>query len=85
MNVDNTTDFINSLEIGTPSGKEDGFTRNKDGEITGESVFIYATTKSGKKIPVAMKTQRSKQGQSGKLSTTYQWTKQMQNLFKKNQ
>jgi|9_EtaG_2_1085328.scaffolds.fasta_scaffold13418_2 hypothetical protein len=85
MNVDNTADFINSLEIGTPSGKEDGFTRNKDGEITGENVFIYATTKGGKRIPVAVKTQRSKQGQSGKLSTTYQWTKQMQNLFKKNQ
>ena len=29
-------------------------------------------TKGGERVPIAVKTQRSKQGESGKLSTTYQ-------------
>ena len=36
----------------------------------------------GERIPVAVKTQRSKQGESGKLSTTYQWHKDTQKCFK---
>ena len=51
-------------------------------QVTGRNIFVYAITKEGERIPVAVKTQRSKQGESGKLSTTYQWHKDTQKCFK---
>lgn len=84
LNVSDTDDFITHLDVGSP-GEGDEYTKNSDGEITGRNIFIYAVTKKGKKIKVGFKTQRSKQGQSGKLNTTYQWDKQMIKLFERNQ
>lgn len=83
MNVSGTNDFIDSFEVGKPGDGEEVTTNRETGQVTGRNIFIFAVTKGGKKIPVAFKTQRSKQGESGKLSTTYQWTKEMQSCFKK--
>jgi hypothetical protein len=85
LNADNTDGFIKAFEVGTP-GDGDEFTKNPEtGQITGRNMFVYAVTDSGKKIPFAWKTQRSKQGASGVLNTTYQWTKEAQSYFSKNQ
>lgn len=84
LNVEDTSDFITHLDVGSPEGGDE-VTRNRDGEVTGRNVFIYAVTKKGKRIKVGFKTQRSKQGQSGKLDTTYQWDKQMRSMFENNQ
>ena len=84
LNVEDTDDFISHLDVGSP-GEGDEVTRNSAGEITGRNVFIYAVTKKGKRIKVGFKTQRSKQGQSGKLDTTYQWDKEMRKVFENNQ
>jgi hypothetical protein len=85
LDTDNTDDFITHFEVGTPE-KEDEVTINKEtGQITGRNIFVYAVTKGGKRIKVAYKTQRSKAGESGKLQTTYQWDKETQKCFEKNQ
>lgn len=86
LGVDDTEDFIDHFEVGTPEQlDEPTLSRGKEKYTTGRNIFVYAVTKNNKRIPVAFKTQRSKQGQSGKLSTTYQWHKEMQNCFKSNQ
>ena len=81
IDVDGTDDFIENFEVGTPGDGEEE-TKSKTGAITGRNIFVFAVTKAGKRIKVAYKTQRSKQGQSGKLSTTYRWDNGIQNCFK---
>ena len=82
IDVDGTDDFIENFEVGTPGDGEE-VTKNKEtGQVTGRNIFVFAVTKAGKRIKVAYKTQRSKQGESGKLSTTYQWDKGIQDCFK---
>ena len=82
IDVDGTDDFIENFEVGTPGDGEE-VTKNKEtGQVTGRNIFVFAVTKGGKRIKVAFKTQRSKQGESGKLSTTYQWDKGIQDCFK---
>jgi hypothetical protein len=85
LGVGDTDDFIESFEVGTPDEQDSLIRNTKTGQITGRNVFVYAVTKSGQRIKVAYKTQRSKQGESGKLETTYQWDKETQDCFKKNQ
>lgn len=85
IQVDDTDDFIENFEVGKPGDGEEVTRNQKTGAITGRNIFVFAVTKSGKRIPVAFKTQRSKQGQSGKLNTTYQWDKGIQDCFKSNQ
>jgi len=82
IDVDGTDDFIENFEVGTPGDGEEVTKNTKTGAITGRNIFVFAVTKAGKRIKVAYKTQRSKQGQSGKLSTTYQWDKGIQDCFK---
>ena len=82
IDVDGTDDFIENFEVGTPGDGEEETKNTKTGAITGRNIFVFAVTKAGKRIKVAYKTQRSKQGQSGKLSTTYQWDNGIQDCFK---
>ena len=81
MNVDDTNDFIEHFEVGKPGDGEEMTKNNDTGAVTGRNLFVFAITKQGKRIPIAFKTQRSKQGQSGKLATTYQWDTGMQKCF----
>lgn len=85
INVDDTDDFIENFEVGTPGDGEEVTKNTETGAITGRNIFVFAVTKGGKRIPIAFKTQRSKQGESGKLSTTYQWDTGIQNCFKSKQ
>jgi hypothetical protein len=53
-----------------------------DGLISGRRVMVYFTTKSGKKVPFAQKTQRAGDGPSSKIRSTYLWSEQSQECFK---
>ncbi len=53
-----------------------------DGLISGRRVMVYFTTKSGKKVPFAQKTQRAGDGPSSKLRSTYLWSEESQDCFK---
>jgi hypothetical protein len=82
LNISSSADFTKHFEVGTPGDGEE-VTRNKTtGQITGRNIHVYATDKDGKKVQVATKTQRSKQGEQGKLSTTMQWHPDTQKCFK---
>ena len=83
LGIDSTDDFITHLEVGTPEeGEEFTYADKEKTQITGRNIFVYAITKDGKKLPVGFKTQRSKQGQTGKLSETFQWSTEVQKKFK---
>lgn len=84
LGIESTDDITDNLQIGEPDASST-FTRDKEGNVTGRKSFVYMITKSGKRVPFAYKTDRSKQGQTGKLNTTYQFSKDAQNCFKKNQ
>lgn len=85
LGVEDTDDFIHNFELGNPDDGETITKNTTTGSVTGRNVFVYAITKKGKRIPFAFKTNRSKQGQSGTLNTTYQYHQSIQNCFKKNQ
>ena len=82
LNIESTDDFITHFDVGKPGDGEEVTKNAKTGAITGRNIFVYAITKEGKRIPIAMKTQRSKQGVTGKLNTTYQWHPEVQKKFK---
>lgn len=82
LGTEDTDDLITNFETSAPSG--DGFFRNDKGEVTGNAITISSVTKSGKKKSIASKVQRSKKGVTGRLSTVYYWSDEMQNCFKKN-
>ena len=85
LGVSNTKEFTKGFEVGTP-GAGDKYTRDSDGEISGRNIHrFFVNPETGEKIPIAFKTQRSKAGQSGKLQTTMQWSKEMQKCFKGGQ
>ena len=85
LGIDDTDDFIEHFEVGTPGNGEEVYRNKETGQVTGNNIFVYAITKNNKRIPFAYKTQRSKQGESGKLSTTYQYHTNTQKCFKENQ
>lgn len=85
LDSENTEDFITHFEVGTPDKEDEVIVNRETGQVTGRNIFVYAVTKGGKRIKVAYKTQRSKAGESGKLQTTYQWDKETQQCFEKNQ
>ena len=83
LGIDSTDDFITHLEVGTPEdGEEFTYADKEKTQITGRNIFVYAISKDGKKLPVGFKTQRSKQGPTGKLQETFQWSSDVQKKFK---
>jgi hypothetical protein len=83
LGVKNTAEFTKGFQVGTP-GEGDRYTKNPStGQITGRNIHrFFVNPETGEKIPIAFKTQRPKQGESSKLNTTMQWSKEMQNCFK---
>ena len=82
------TEGLDPLNMTTDEGKAK---KNKSGKVmavgrvTGRNIFIYAVTKSRKRIPIATKTLRSKTGKLGKFQTVYQWSSEIQECFKDNE
>ena len=88
MNVDDTNDLISNFEVDDIDTDDNSskiliFDRSVDPpQVTGRKAAVYAVTKSGKRIPIAEKSLRSKSGQLGRLQSTYTWSKEMQECFK---
>ena len=90
LGVDNTQEFIGRFETGTiddgdPDSEKYMYSTDsetKEKRISGRNVFVYYVV-GDKRIPVAKKTQRGGDGPTSSLRSTYTWTKEMQNIFKK--
>ena len=90
LDVDNTQEFIGQFEVGTiddndPDSEKYMYSTDsetKEKRISGRNVFVYYVV-GDKKIPVAKKTQRGGDGPTSSLRSTYTWTKEMQECFKK--
>lgn len=78
---ENENDFIVNFEVGE---EVDQYQRGSKEIVTGGSKIVYAVTKSGQRIPLAEKKQRSKQGILGKLSTVYNFHPELQKCFDKH-
>ncbi len=76
----NSNQLLDRVEVSKPVP-----IKSKTGELTGELADIFIYDDEGNKIPLAQRRIRSKQGETGKLSTTYQWSRDMQECFKGNQ
>ena len=90
LGVDNTQEFIGRFETGTiddgdPDSEKYMYSTDsetKEKRISGRNVFVYYVV-GDKRIPVAKKTQRGGDGPTSSLRSTYTWTKEMQDIFKK--
>ena len=90
LGVDNTQEFIGRFETGTiddgmPDSEKYSYSTDpetKEKRISGRNVFVYYVV-GDKKIPVAKKTQRGGDGPTSSLRSTYSWSKEMQQIFKK--
>ena len=88
MEVDNTDEFTGNFEVDDIDPDDDSsenltFDTSVDPpQVTGRKAAVYAITKEGKRIPIAVKVLRSKSGQLGKLQSTYEWSGEMQKCFK---
>ena len=83
LGINSSDDFITHLEVGTPDeGEEYTYADKERTQITGRNIFVYAITKDGKRLPVGYKTQRSKQGPTGRMNETFQWSTEVQKKFK---
>ena len=90
LGVDNTQEFIGKFETGTvddddPDSEKYMYSTDsetKEKRISGRNVFVYYVV-GDKRIPVAKKTQRGGDGPTSSLRSTYTWTKEMQDIFKK--
>jgi len=77
LGVNTTDELIMKVKIGLPDEGQT-VTKSKEGVITGRNIFMYILDEEGNKVPFAYKTQRSKQGETGRTNNTIQYTKEMQ-------
>ena len=90
MNVKNTTEMKQKFVLREPEGKDKKgrdarYTYDKNDNITGKKVHVYALDSEGKEIEIGFKTYRSKQGADGKTSNTMQYSKDMRDCFEKGE
>ena len=55
---------------------------DKEGNVTGKTVFVYAVDNKGVEIELGKKSYRSKAGATGKTNNTFTYSTQMQKCFK---
>jgi hypothetical protein len=78
MGVSNTTEFKQKFRL----NESEELTKDKEGNVTGKTVFVYAVDSEGKQIEIGRKIYRSKAGATGKTQNTMVYSTQMQNCFK---
>jgi hypothetical protein len=83
LGVSSTDELMMKVKIGLP-GTGQTVTKSKEGVITGRNIFLYLLDEEGNKVPFAYKTQRSKQGETGRTNNTIQYTKEMQERLVEN-
>lgn len=76
-NIEDKDDFFSHFEVGTAEDVE----AKGGGNVTGSKKLVYAVSKSGKRVPIIEKRQRSKNGTLGRLNSVYNWSKQIQQCF----
>ena len=78
MGVNNSTEFKQKFRL----NEVDEIVTDKEGNVTGKTVFVYAIDSDGKQIEIGKKSYRSKAGATGKTNNTFTYSTQMQKCFK---
>jgi len=78
MGVNNSTEFKQKFRL----NEVDEIVTDKEGNVTGKTVFVYAIDSQGKQIEIGKKSYRSKAGATGKTNNTFTYSTQMQKCFK---
>jgi hypothetical protein len=76
--VNNTTEFKQKFRL----KEAEETTKDKEGNVTGKTVYVYAIDSEGKQTEIGRKVYRSKAGATGKTQNTMVYSTQMQNCFK---
>jgi len=78
MGVASSTEFKQKFRL----NEVDEIVRDKEGNVTGKTVFVYAVDSEGKQTEIGKKTYRSKAGATGKTNNTFTYSSDMQKCFK---
>lgn len=78
MGVNNSTEFKQKFRL----NEVDEIVTDKEGNVTGKTVFVYAIDSKGKQIEIGKKSYRSKAGATGRTNNTFTYSTQMQKCFK---
>ena len=77
MGVSNTTEFKQKFIL----KEAEETTKDKEGNVTGKTVYVYAIDSEGKQIEIGRKIYRSKAGATGRTSNTMLYSTNMQKCF----
>jgi len=78
MGVASSTEFKQKFRL----NEVDEIVKDKEGNVTGKTVFVYAVDSEGKQTEIGKKTYRSKAGATGKTNNTFTYSSDMQKCFK---
>ena len=78
IGVKDSTEFKQKFRL----NEVDELVKDKEGNVTGKTVFVYAIDSEGKQIEIGKKSYRSKAGATGKTNNTFTYSSQMQKCFK---
>ena len=78
IGVSNTTEFKQKFRL----KEAEELVTDKEGNVTGKTVFVYAVDNKGVEIELGKKSYRSKAGATGKTNNTFTYSTQMQKCFK---
>lgn len=78
MGVSNSTEFKQKFRL----NEVDEIVTDKEGNVTGKTVFVYAVDSKGKQIEIGKKSYRSKAGATGRTNNTFTYSTEMQKCFK---
>ena len=78
MGVGSSTEFKQKFRL----NEVDEIVKDKEGNVTGKTVFVYAIDSKGKEIEIGKKSYRSKAGATGKTNNTFTYSSEMQKCFK---
>lgn len=78
IGVKDSTEFKQKFRL----NEVDELVKDKEGNVTGKTVFVYAIDSEGKQIELGKKSYRSKAGATGKTNNTFTYSSQMQKCFK---
>lgn len=77
IGVSNTTEFKQKFIL----KEAEETTKDKEGNVTGKTVYVYAIDSEGKQIEIGRKIYRSKAGATGRTSNTMLYSTNMQKCF----
>jgi len=78
MGVGSSNEFKQKFRL----QENDKIIKDKEGNVTGKNVYVYALDSDGKQIEIGVKSYRSKAGATGKTNNTFTYSTEMQKCFK---